>query len=230
MAYSPPLGTAAHFAAAGYDSSATIAGRFPAGTYAAPAGNSVHFVLAAYVYPVGSAINYVVPAIVGIEGIGAVTLEITASGVGEYVLSVIDGDGAVSVDVSATGAGAHGVAGAGAGAIGISAAGTAVHGVAGSGVASIAIGVDGTGEILRYELTGEVRFQGVLVNRLVRAYRRDTGELVGEMPTVAGRFKLHTGFAAREHYIVPIDPDELAEDYTPPIANRVLSVLAQDAV
>lgn len=82
---------------------------------------------------------------------------------------------------------------------------------------------------VRYELRGEVRDQGVLVNRRVRAYRRDTGALVADADAIAGRFALHAGFEAREHYLVPVHLDDTATDYAPPCANRVLSVLAQDA-
>lgn len=86
-----------------------------------------------------------------------------------------------------------------------------------------------SGTVVRYELRGSVRNQGMLVERRVRAYRRDTGALVGEADTVGGYFQLHVGFEGREHYIVPVHLDETATDYSPPCVNRVVSVLAQDA-
>lgn len=82
--------------------------------------------------------------------------------------------------------------------------------------------------VVRYELKGEVRDLGVLVNRRVRAYRLSDGEMVGEADTVAGRFRIHAGFAAALHYVIPLDMAESATDYAPPTANRVLSVLAVD--
>lgn len=84
------------------------------------------------------------------------------------------------------------------------------------------------GTVHRYELRGEVRDQGVLVNRRVRAYRRSDGSLVTEADTAAGRFSLPVGFASAEYYVVPINLDPAATDYAPPCANRVTSVLAMD--
>lgn len=82
--------------------------------------------------------------------------------------------------------------------------------------------------VVRYRLAGEVRINGVLVDRRVRAYRRSDGALVAQGDTVAGAFDLHVGFAADEYTVIPIDLASGATDYTPPAANRVLSVLAQD--
>lgn len=82
--------------------------------------------------------------------------------------------------------------------------------------------------VLRYELRGEVRDGGVLVARRVRAYRRSDGALVSQADTVAGRFALHAGFAPDEFCVVPFDLAEGAVDFTPPAANRVVSVLAED--
>lgn len=86
------------------------------------------------------------------------------------------------------------------------------------------------GTVVRYELRGEVRDQGVLVNRRVRAYLRETGALVGESDTVAGQFAVPVGFAADEYYVLPIDLGSAAADFSPPCANRVASVLAMDVV
>lgn len=85
------------------------------------------------------------------------------------------------------------------------------------------------GTVVRYELRGEVRDQGVLVNRRVRAHRRGDGALIAEGDTVAGVFALPVGFAADEYYLVPINLDGAATDFAPPCANRVTSVLAMDA-
>lgn len=231
MAYTPPPGIAANFVALGYyePSKTSHAFKFPAGAYTAPAGNAVAFVRQDYVYPAGNAVSFAVPPAENVTGNGAATIEITAEGHGEFQTVAVDGDGSATIDFSAEGHGAHGVAGAGAAAIDFSAAGAGAHGVAGSGEASISMTAAGVGVVERYELRGEVRLQGVLVNRRVRAYRRDTGALLGEADTVAGKFAIHAGFAPLECYLVPIDMANDATDWAPPCANRVESVLAQDA-
>jgi hypothetical protein len=82
--------------------------------------------------------------------------------------------------------------------------------------------------VLRYEVRGEVRDQGILVDRRVRVYSRETGELLGQSDTVVGAFRIPLGFTAQEAVIVPIDLAPDAVDFSPPCANRVLSVLAED--
>lgn len=88
--------------------------------------------------------------------------------------------------------------------------------------------VSGLATVLRYELRGEVRDDGALVNRTVRAYRRDTGALAGSVETEMGRFVIPVGFGPDEYVVIPIDLSPAAADFAPPCANRVLSVLAQD--
>lgn len=231
MPYTPPLGNAANFTATGYYEPSLIshAFKFPVGTYSQPTANAVNFVLASYVYPAGTALTSTVVANPNVEGVGAATIAVTAEGYGEYTNYTVTGDGAATIGVTSSGDSAHGVAGSGAATISVTSADLGAHGVAGDFVGNIGITAAALGTVERYELTGEVRLQGVLVNRQVRAYRRDDGSLVGDGATVAGRFKIHTGFVAREHYVVPIDLDNLAEDWTPPIANRVMSVLAMDS-
>lgn len=185
----------------------------------------------------------------GVAGSGAITFDFIVAGEAEYTSINIEGDLAITFEFAVSGSAAHGVAGSGAVDVGFSVAGEASHGVAGTGAVTLtfdvsgaaAHGVAGSGAItvdcaptgdathIRYELRGEVRQGGVLVNRRVRAYRRDTGEMVGEVDTVAGKFQLHTGFVEREHYLVPVNLAEDATDWAPPTANRVVSVLAQDA-
>lgn len=84
------------------------------------------------------------------------------------------------------------------------------------------------GTVIRYELRGEVRDQGVLVNRRVRAHRRSDGALIAEGDTAAGLFALPVGFASDEYYLVPINLAAGAADFAPPCANRVTSALAMD--
>lgn len=185
----------------------------------------------------------------GIQGTGIAALDLSAAAEGEYQNISVSGTGDAALAITAAATGAHGAAGSGAFTLDLASDGAAAHGVSSSAEAGItftadatgAHGVSGTASITlgvvaaavgvheRYEVRGEVRLAGVLVNRQVRAYRRDTGAMVGEAATVAGRFQLHTGFTAAEHYVVPIDLAEGATDWMPPVANRVLSVLAMDA-
>ena len=81
----------------------------------------------------------------------------------------------------------------------------------------------------RYEVRGQVRLAGVAVERRVRAYGRDVGELLGQGDTVGGFFNVHTGFAAIECTVLPIDLSADATDYEPPAANRVWSVPVESA-
>lgn len=160
---------------------------------------------------------------------GAATIgPVTAAAVASH--GVAAAGAAVLGPVTAAAQVGHGVAAVGAAIIGpVSAAGVAAHGIAGAGAAIIgSIVAAGVALHPRYSLKGEVRLQGVLVNRLVRAYRLDTGALIGEQATDAGRFDIHAGFEAREHYILPLDMAEGATDWAPPAANHVLSVLAVD--
>jgi len=140
----------------------------------------------------------------------------------------VTGTIAATIEITAEVLGAVGVAGSITSTLDISAAAAGAHGVAGTIACELMITAAVVGVHERYELRGEVRQGGVLVNRRVRAHRRDTGALVGEGDTVAGRFQIHAGFAPAEHYIVPVHLDDAATDWSPPVANRVLSVLAQD--
>lgn len=160
-------------------------------------------------------------------GQGAGVIPVTADGVATHT-GPVAGVGAGAIDCTASGAGAHGVAGVGAGAINCTAAGTAAHGVSGEAFGVIPLSCAGTAIHERYELRGEVREGGVLVNRRVRAYLRSTGALVGESDTVVGKFNVNAGFSQAEHYVIPIDLGEFASDWLPPAANRILPVLAYD--
>ncbi len=133
-----------------------------------------------------------------------------------------------AVPVAAGVAAAHGIAGTAVAQVPISAALSAAHGVAMAVAAAVPVAAAMDVLIDRYELRGEVRLSGVLVNRRVRAYLRSSGALVAEGDTVAGKFALHAGFAPAEHYITPIDLADTATDWLPPTANRITSVLASD--
>lgn len=200
--------------------------------YTLPAATAADFVFAGTVYsrPAATAADFVFsPA--AVTGVGAVTLEISAAAEGTHTAPVAQehvGVAAATLDITAAASGVHGVAGSAGAALDVGAGVIGAHGVAGGGECSVEFTAAAAAVHERYELRGEVRQAGVLVNRHVRAHRRDTGALVGESDTVAGRFHIHTGFAPAEHYIVPVHLDVAATDWTPPVANRVLSVLAQD--
>lgn len=164
-------------------------------------------------------------------GTGAFTVDFTVEGSGTFTSVLIVAEGAFSVDPLAdvAGEGRHGERGQGAVDVQVDIAGDARHGVRGGGDVAFTFAPAGNGTVVRYELLGEIRKDTILVNRLVRVYRRDTGELIAEAMSDAGHFRIHTGFVEREHYIVPIDTANDAVDWSPPVANRVLSVLAMDA-
>lgn len=137
-------------------------------------------------------------------------------------------DSAATIPLTADMAAAHGVAVTAAAVIAVTALQDLAHGVAVEGIASVALTAAASIEVARYELRGEVRLGGVLVNRRVRAYQRASGAMLGEVDTVVGKFALHTGFAPMECYITPIDLADTATDWSPPTANRIMSVLALD--
>ena len=201
MSYTPPSGGLVEL---------TWEGAAP---YAAPAGDSLAFEHAA----VPPTIDLV--AVVGV----------TASLLLEHLIDEIAVTLTVSIPVVAGIDASHGVAGSVAAVVTVSADQTTDHGVALVGIASITLQAAASIVVDRYELRGEIRLAGVLVNRRVRAYLRSSGALLGEADTVVGRFQVHTGFAAAECYVTPIDMSAEATDWLPPTANRLMSVLAEDA-
>lgn len=221
--------------------------------YTPPASTAVDFNLTpGYGPPAPAAVDFELApsAPGGVTGAGYVHLPIAVAGVGTHsdtipsvsgggyaVLALVPlaqgahgvaGAGHAVLALSAASQGAHGVAGAGVATFGVAAASAGAHGVAGAGAAAIHIAISGVAVHQRYELRGEVRLGGVLVNRRVRAYARDTGALLGEADTVAGKFRVHAGFAEAECYATPIDLSPGATDWLPPTANRILAVLASD--
>lgn len=136
--------------------------------------------------------------------------------------------GVASVPITADLSGAHGVSVAAVATVPVQALQNAVHGVALDTIAAIGVSAVADITVARYELRGEVRLGGVLVNRRVRAYSRASGALLGEADTSVGRFRVHTGFVAVECYATSIDLDAAATDWLPPTANRITSVLALD--
>ena len=187
----------------------------------------------AFTRPDGDAANFsFVTVTPTVTVTGAVALgDVAAVGTVSFGVTTTTISGAVTIgDVAASGAASHGVSFAGSPAVpAINCTGQLAHGISFTGVPTITPVVT-AGALVhpRYSVKGEVRNAGVLVNRTVRAYLRDTGELVGSQFTSVGRFDIHTGFAEHEYYVMPIDLDSGADDFIPPVANRVLSVLAVD--
>ncbi len=232
MAFTPPAPSAVNFTSGGgYYEPGKVrhAFRFPAGTYAQPNGDALAFVETWYVVPNGLAANFSLPAQTSYSSAAAFTVEFFVEAHAEFTSTLVEANTAFSVDFTPAALAAHGVKGVAAIAVDFVAEATAKHGVKGDAAITVGFTPAASGTVVRYELSGEVRKDGILVNRLVRAYRRDDGSLVGEVATVAGKFKVPAGFVSREHYLVPIDTANDATDWLPPCANRVESVLAQDA-
>ena len=160
--------------------------------------------------------------------VGAV-VPVAASADLEYEASAFDLGIAATIAISPAAEVTHGMAGTAVAGVGVVAALSADHGTAGTCAAQITLAGHIDAEIERYEARGEVRLSGILVNRRVRVYSRSSGALVGEADTVAGRFAVHAGFTDAEVYVLPIDLDSGATDFTPPTSNRVVPVLAMDA-
>ena len=163
-----------------------------------------------------------------VAGIAA-SLPITAALELEHVFAGANIDVAARVYVEAAIGVAHGVSVGVAASVPISAVYSAGHGVAVDVVAA-ALRISASLAILvpRYEVRGEVRLGGVLVNRRVRCSKRATGELMGQADTVAGVYRVHAGFDEAEVYVTAIDMAEAATDWAPPTANRLVPVLASD--
>lgn len=97
-----------------------------------------------------------------------------------------------------------------------------------SAVASfrIPISADMVGAAERYEVVGQVRLNGGLVDRIIRVHSVATGELLGSGMTQGGHFRIHAGFVHQECYILPIDGSVGATDFFPPCSNHVMNIPA----
>src|SRR3990167_8114803 len=176
-------------------------------SYTRPLGNAANAQFGgAYTRPAGNAADasfQTVPT--GTVGTGAGTLTFTGAATAAHGIT---GTAAGALAFTGSAAAAHGISATGAGAIGFTGACVALH--------------------LRYEVRGEVRMGGILVNRRVRCYKRSTGELTGQADTAAGLYRVHAGFDDAEVYTLAIHMDEAATDWIPPTANRLVPVLADD--
>ena len=164
----------------------------------------------------------------GISGAGAGALAFTGAGTAEHTTPGVEGVGAGRLPFTGSASASHGIAGAAAGALAFTGSATAAHGIAATGAGAIGFTGACVAVHLRYEVRGEVRLGGILVNRRVRCYKRSTGELTGQADTVAGLFRVHAGFDDAEVYTLAIHLGEAATDWTPPTANRLVPVLADD--
>lgn len=170
----------------------------------------------------------------GVRGTGSAAVSVSASGSGEFVTpSFVVGNGAVNCTLFAEGYGSHGVRGDGAStySLNLSAVGVGRSGVRGGGSALLGVTANSIGEHTRYEVRGSVREseEGILLVRRVRVYDRLSGVLVGQQDSASGRFHVHCGLEPAEYTIMVIDLSEGAEDFIPPVTNRVSSVLAMDS-
>ena len=203
LAYTPPVASAANFTWA----PAGVAGTGTGVLAFAGAGAAAH----------------------GVAGAGAGVLAFTGAGAGEHTNPSVEGAGAGTLTFTGAATAAHGVAGAAGGALAFTGSGAAAHGIAATGAGAIGFTGACVAVHLRYEVRGEVRQGGVLVNRRVRCYKRSTGELMGQTDTAAGLYRVHAGFDDAEVYTLAIHLDEAATDWIPPTANRLVPVLAEDA-
>lgn len=164
----------------------------------------------------------------GVSGAAAGTLAFTGEGTAAHVVVVVEGAVAGTIDFTGAAAAAHGVAAVGLGTIAFAGSGAAAHGIAATCAGTLGFTGACAALHLRYEVRGEVRLGGVLVNRRVRCSKRATGELMGQADTVAGVYRVHAGFDEAEVYVTAIDLAEAATDWIPPAANRLVPVLADD--
>lgn len=220
MSYTPPAGNAADFSWVGV------------AAYTPPAGDAANFSWAATgVTATGAgtlAFAGAAAAAHGVAGVGVGTLPFFGAGTAEHTGGFIEGVGAGALSFSGAATAAHGIAGAAAGTMAFVGAGAAAHGIAATGAGALGFSGACAALHLRYEVRGEVRLGGVLVNRRVRCSKRATGELMGQADTVAGRYRVHAGFDVAEVYVTAIDLADGATDWIPPTANRLVPVLASD--
>jgi len=204
--------------------------RFPVDVYTPPVASAVEFQSTYYVYPHGGASDFKVfiEPLLPVVAVGAVTLEFFPEGHFYHPTVAVIAHGAATFEFTPEGHAKHGVRGAGAAVLDFVADGHAKHGIRGVGAATFGFTPMGVASHPRHQLVGEVRDSGALVDKRIRVYHRATGVLVGDQDTVAGKFKVHTGFTAEEYYVLPIDMSAEATDWSPPCANRLLSVLVVD--
>jgi hypothetical protein len=184
----------------------------------------------AYTRPSASAADATFVTASGVDCTIVASLAITASLSMEFGNGEIDASITAALPISASMSAGHGVSADIHAVLTVASAVGAAQGV--SGDIGAAVGITGVVSLTheRYEVKGVAQIGGVLVDRRVRVYRRATGDLVAQGDTVAGAFRLTTGFDAGggEVYVLPIDLSGGATDWVPPVANRVVPTLAMD--
>lgn len=195
--------------------------------YTPPAGNAVDFSwvgAAAYTPPAGDAVSFsFAPS--SPSGTFAGTVAISGAFAGTTI-DTITGEFAGAIAVYGEVVGGHGVAATEAAQILPSGSFSGAVGTAGQCAGAVGIAGAFAGIHERYEVRGEVRDSGILVDRRVRVYNRATGALIDQADTVGGQFAIHVGFDEIETCVLPIDLSSGAVDFSPPCANRVMAVLA----
>ena len=199
-------------------------------SYTRPDADEVDFIFGeSYTRPDADEVDFIFGEPDEFTAAGEGYVSIVGSGTGAFGSEEYTGDGSGTVGVVGAGIGAHGVTGSGVGALSLVGDGAGARGVAGSGSGALGLVTAGVAQHTRYEIRGEVKLNGALVNRRVRAYVRDTGELFAEEDTTLGAYSLHAGFEDDvEFYVIALNLDPAATDFIPPTANRVLPVLAMD--
>jgi len=198
-------------------------------SYTPPSGDAIVAQFGSgYTSPAGDAIV----AQFGGAGVPSGTMAATLALAGEidatHELPVFAGTLAAGLDLAGGMDVAHGIVGSAWAVLELGVDVQARHGVVGA--ASAALGITGAAVATfpRFQLRGVVQDGGSPVERRVRAYKRSTGALVAQGDTTGGAFVLDVGYALDEFVILPIDLANDATDWTPPCANRVLSVLLVD--
>lgn len=195
--------------------------------YTPPAGDAVNFTwqgATGYTAPAGDAVNFSFQE--GVSGSFAGSVAVSGAFAGTIPVNQVSGEFSGAVGVFGELVGGHGVAASAVGQIDVAGAFAGDVGAAGAFAGSVPLSGVFVGVHPRYEVSGEVRDGGILVDRRVRVYNRATGALIAEADTVGGQFAIHSGWSAVETYVLPIHLDSGAVDFAPPCANRVLSVLA----
>ena len=195
--------------------------------YTPPAGNAVNFTwqgATGYTAPAGNAVDLSFQQ--GVTGEFAGSVAVAGEFAGTITVNQISGEFVGNVGVFGELLGGHGVAASAVGQVDVAGAFAGDVGAAGAFTGSVPLSGAFVGVHPRYEVAGEVRDGGILVNRRVRVYNRATGALIAEADTVGGQFAIHAGWSAVETYVLPIHLDSGAVDFAPPCANRVTSVLA----
>ena len=220
MSYTPPAGNAANASWVG------------AAAYTPPAGDAANASWAAtgVTATCAGALGFTGAAAVahGVAVVAAGALAFTGSATVEHSSVVGECVAAGALDFTGAASAAHGIAVQAAGTLAFTGAGAAAHGIAATCAGTLGFTGACAALHLRYEVRGEVRLGGVLVNRRVRCSKRATGELMGQADTVAGVYRVHAGFDEAEVYVTAIDLAEAATDWIPPTANRLVPVLASD--